>query len=336
MGRSISLFADYKGENAITNYCGLILKLLYRESPSSFEEVVAGLVPDSHPVSVGPSFLQQTKKQKSIPDLLIQQRAFNIWFETKLDDWFYSQQLEEHIKGLSANAGTNVLIALSNFEGSDLESRFAADIQKAAAVNVHFRALSFEEFVEALERVPSSQSFKEMLAEFVEYLDREGHLPKWKHLLEVVNCAATIPEVQVHGVYICPATGGAYAHRRARYLGTYGNKTVPSIHEVRGAVVVDKGGTSATCIHRKAGETATKLEADAITKALLLRPTDIATAPMQVILVDQGFATNFRKDSSGGLFQSKKYFWDIAKKVGAKDANELADKLRDRNWSEFE
>lgn len=335
MGRSISLFADYKGENALTNYCGLILKLLYRESPASFEEVMVGLVPDSHPISVGPVFLQQSKVQRSIPDLLIQQRAFNVWFETKVNDWFYSEQLEAHLKGLSGQSGTNVLIALSNFEASELEGRFADDIAKAAALGVHFRALTFEEFVAALEEVPSSQSFKEMLAEFVQFLDRGGHLPKWKHLLEVVNCAATIPEVQ-SGAYICPATGGAYAHRRARYLGTYGSKLVQSIHEVRGAVVVEKGGSSGRLLHSNSGESASRLVADAIVKVLALRPAEIAAGPMHVILVETGHPTEFKKETSGGLFQSKKYFWDIAKRVGAKNSAELAERLRGKAWGDFD
>ena len=34
------------------------------------------------------------------------------------------------------------------------------------------------------------------------------------------------------------------------------------------------------------------------------------------------------------MLQSKKYFWDIA--IDCKNSQELAEKLRDKNWSDFE
>jgi len=40
------------------------------------------------------------------------------------------------------------------------------------------------------------------------------------------------------------------------------------------------------------------------------------------------------KSTSGGMWQSKKYFWEIAQ--DCRSAQELADKLRGRTWEEFE
>src|SRR5690554_8184097 len=72
MGREISLFADYhKKENSLTNYCGLLMKMLYEDSPRKFEELLATLLKTDTNIIVGPTFTQQTKTVKSIPDLAI-------------------------------------------------------------------------------------------------------------------------------------------------------------------------------------------------------------------------------------------------------------------------
>jgi hypothetical protein len=56
-------------------------------------------------------------------------------------------------------------------------------------------------------------------------------------------------------------------------------------------------------------------------------------APLQVFLLSGGEETNFYKSSSGGMYQSKKYFWDIAKDF--KSAKELASALNNKRWEDF-
>jgi hypothetical protein len=58
------------------------------------------------------------------------------------------------------------------------------------------------------------------------------------------------------------------------------------------------------------------------------------SVPLQVFLLDNRQETNFVKETSGGMLQSKKYFWDIA--TDCKNSHELAEKLRDKNWGEYE
>ncbi len=77
MGQNISLFTEYhSAENTLTNYCGLILKLLYEEYPQGFEEVIINLTGDSSKaIIVNPEFSQQSRKRSSVPDLLIVQQS---------------------------------------------------------------------------------------------------------------------------------------------------------------------------------------------------------------------------------------------------------------------
>ena len=338
MAREISLFADFhQKENSLTNYCGLILKLLYKDNPESFEEVLVGLLPSDAQLEVGPLFMQQSRKEQSIPDLIIQQRGFNLFIETKIDDWFYSDQLRRHIKAFRANGQLNVLFALSNFEGDDFSSRFAEDVQVAKKEGVILKAITFEELYEALSKARSSNAFQDTLAEFANYLDRNDLLPKWKYLLDVVNCFSTMNEI-ARGAYICPDTGGAYSHRRARYLGAYKDKQVASIFEIRAVVGLDAGMKTGKIKRNNSSEEEEALIAEALQILPHSEPWRLESAkttPHQVFLLGPPNPTKFIKDSSGGMVQSKIYFWDIAKKMEATDAASLARKLQNRTWSEF-
>ena len=336
MGREVSLFADYHAkENSLTNYCGLILKLLHREHPDSFAEAITSLVTDEISLTIGPVFRQQRKAASSIPDLSVSQKAFAIFFETKLRDWFYSDQIRRHIDGFAESGDLKVLFLLSNFESDDLEYRFKRERAKAKKRGIILQPISFEDFVGTLESVKSSDSFKSILEEFKVYLDRNNHLPKWKSLLDVTNCKASLNEIEA-GAYMCPDSGGAYSHRRARFFGAYAWKKVASIHEIRGLVAVGVKQQDCHVRWKNISEPDTPLKAQAVgmIRRWDYRVRENADTPLQVFLLGPGHETDFVKSTSGGMWQSKKYFWEIAQ--DCRSAQELADKLRGRTWEEFE
>jgi hypothetical protein len=329
MSREISLFADYhQRENSVTNYCGLMMKLIYEESPKRFEELLATLIQSDTDVPVGPIFSQQTKKENSVPDLAITQKSFSIFFENKLTDWFYSEQIGRHIKGFNDTTETKILFLLSNFDTDKfLEVRFEEDIKKAKSAGIILQPISYEDFVGALENVANTEEFKI-------YLDRNGLLPKWKYLLDVVNCSGTIHEVENYS-YMCPDKGGAYSHRRAKYFGPYAQRGVRKIYEIDALVSIGKG----------LGEGHVKWKNQEIKNDELIklakskienwdyRIRENESVPLQVFLLRGGEETNFYKDLSGGMQQSKLYFWDIAKEVIS--LKDLAKKLNDKRWEDY-
>ena len=240
MGREISLFADYhQKENSLTNYCGLLMKMLYEDSPKKFEELLATLLKTDTNIIVGPTFTQQTKTVKSIPDLAITQKSFSVFFETKTTDWFYEDQINRHIAGFNQTADDKILFLLSNFENDNLEEQFDKQIKEAKKHKIILQPITFEDFVGSLEQVCNSEYLRSLLDEFKLYLDRNNYLPKWKYLLDVVSCSGTLEEIE-QGVYMCPDTGGAYSHRRAKYFGPYSNKKVSDIFEISAIVVIEK------------------------------------------------------------------------------------------------
>lgn len=332
MGREISLFADYhQKENSLTNYCGLLMKMLYEESPRKFEELLAALLKTDTNILVGPTFTQQTKTVKSIPDLAITQKSFSVFFETKTTDWFYEEQINRHIAGFNQTADDKILFLLSNFESDNLEEQFQKEIAEAKKHKIMLQPLSFEDLVGSLEQVCNTEYLKNLLDEFKIYLDRNGRLPKWKYLLDVVNCSGTLEEIK-QGVYMCPDTGGAYSHRRAKFFGAYALKKVADLFEISAIVVVEKD----------MGEVKIKWKNEAIKDDILIeqakeklqtwqsRIDENKSVALQVFLLSNRAETNFIKETSGGMLQSKKYFWDIG--IDCKTSQELADKLRDKKW----
>lgn len=337
MGRQISIFTDYhKQENSLSNYCGLLMKLLYEESPRLFEELLTTLVKDKTDVIVTPTFTQQTKTEKSIPDLAINQRSFSVFFETKLTNWFYERQIYDHIDGFNKTTDTKILFLLSNFEHDNLEEYFKLEIDKAKQNDIILHPLTFEEFVDSLGEVCNSEYLKNLLEEFKIYLDINGHLPKWKYLLDVVNSGKTMNEIFEQNVYMCPDTGGPYNHQKAKYFGPYSNKVVAFIFEIRAIVVIDRNLGEATIKWKNdsdAKDDQLKREARNKLQIWQWRIDENKSVPVQVFLLDKREPTKFIKDSSGGMFASKKYFRDIA--IDCNNSKELAKKLLNKNWSDF-
>src|SRR5229473_499551 len=121
MSHQITLFSGYsQRENRTTNYCLLILKMLYEENPKFLAQVLATLVGEELGERIGVKFRQQKKTATSVPDGLILQPAFTIYIETKNFDWFYDAQLEKHLASLDEETpGFKMLIALAQFESEE-------------------------------------------------------------------------------------------------------------------------------------------------------------------------------------------------------------------------
>lgn len=330
MGEPISLFSGYdQKENRHTNYCLLMLRLIYEESPRLFQQVVGEIDPDLG-AAVGVRFRQQSKRGTRIPDGMILQPAFQVFIETKNWDWFYDAQLRDHLAELDASAsGYKLLIALSNFEGS-VEGRFAAVETLCAeefAGRVRFVALTFEGFVEAIRASDLTPALTTMVDEFEEYLDRQWLLPRWRNALDVVNAAQSYDRVLQSGAYVCPAAGGQFEHRRCRYLGLYRWKTVGHLAEVEAVVDLLPKGAKVRWNN-----------VDAAPNDLVERARRVASehwayvTPPRVFLLGPLSGTRFLKDSRGGLYNSKRYFY-LDDGI-TESAETLADALRDRYWSD--
>ncbi|GAB4045773.1 hypothetical protein [Spirosoma litoris] len=333
MSRIISVFNDYSQlENRVTNYCGLIMKLVYEESPRRFRDLLDKLTEGNGELIVGPVFEQQQREQKSVPDLVISQKGFTIAFENKLSDWFYDEQLVNHLHSLQNYSGTLILFLLSNFETEPRE-KFQSQIGQATKQGILLIPISYEDLLAALETVCQTDYLKGLLDDFREFIDSKGLLPRWKYMLDVVNCATTLHEIEA-GVYLCPDTGGAYSHKRARFFGPYAGKAVRQIFEIDAVATVSTGLEEVTFKWiNKSSLTKAELESRVRDQVARFRLGANQQVPTQVFLLGESAETNFRKDSPRGMQTSKLYFRDIA--LSCQSAAELAALVNGKGWSQF-
>lgn len=333
MGRPISYFANYHSEeNIVTNYCGLMLKMIYDDSPSAFENIITSIIADSgKTIELGAKFSQQEKFQKSIPDICIRQSSFNIFFENKRSDWFYSEQLERHINGFNENSSLNVLILLCSEFKQDVV--FEQARRTAETKNIHIATITYEDFLTLIEENATSEFIREQLTEFRNFLDKNELLPTWKYLLDVVNCAGRPQEIMNDNVYMCPDTGKTYSHRRALYFGAYKDKKVHHLYTIEAVVSVQEqlGGVEIKWNNFSSDDT--ELKAKAINMVEKYRKQENLTKPIQVFILSNAREVDFNKDSKGGMFGTKVYFEGIAK--GCQDIDALVEKINNKFWSSF-
>ena len=333
MGKPVTLFSGFsQKENRTTNYCLLVLKMLYEENPKYLGEFLSGIANEKLGGDVGIKFHQQVKKQNSVPDGMIFQRPITIFIETKNDDWFHTGQLKKHLEALCLEpSGEKLLIALSHFESLS-DDRFAVEKQyckNELGGEVHLVALTFEDFLHAIPTERISKNLADAVDEFRQYLDEQNLLPSWKTRLDVINCAGSYDAVINQRAYVCPGAGagGAYSHRRCRYFGSYRDKCVDHVAKIRAVVEID-AERNATLRWNNSKELKGTLKNEAHEKHCGQYPNML---PALVFLLGELHPTDFRKASKGGMYGSKKYF-----DVDAKSVEELAVQLGGRTWEAWE
>ena len=291
--------------------------MIYNESPTAFETIIVNLIDEEDvDISVNPQFVQQEKRKTSIPDLCIYQQSFAIFFETKLKNGYNSDQILRHIKEVgSEEADRKILFLLCNFESKEFSTNDDEfqELYKAAKENyeVNLIPISFDGFLAEIERVSINETLDNIIEEFRSYLDQEGLLPKWKYMLDVVNCGKTIHEVE-NGFYACPNTGGAYSHRRAKYFGAYKDKKVSKIYEIDGIVITgvkeDKKGNDFSI---KWNNKDPNEDDEMIERARKIvanweewRKKESSRVPMQIFLLSNGteLPSGFIKGTPRGLY----------------------------------
>jgi len=309
--------------------------MLYEENPKFLAEVLTTLVGEELGERIGVKFRQQEKKASSIPEGLILQPAFTIYIETKNVDWFYDAQLENHLAALDAETpGFKVLIALSAFEEEegDRFQKIRALCEGKYKNSIAFERVSFDDFVQALNLPHLPKNLADAVVDFRDYLEEQNLLPSWETRLDVVNCAGLPNDILTENVYVCPATGGAYNHAKCKYFGMYRGKRVEKVAVIEAVVDLEDDDNGKVKWHMAPGRDSNFIQ-QASAKLQKIRPTRPRQYPLRVFLLGPLHDTDFRKDTTGGMFGSKRYFNVAA--LEAADAQELASRLRGKTWSQL-
>lgn len=351
MGREISLFSGYdQKENRTTNYCLWVLRETYETSPRLFDRIIQELIGNDD-LQVGVKFMQQQRAGESIPDGRIEQMGFTLFLETKNRDWFYWDQIERHLDALLLSPARNkVFIALSNFDSDAPLEEIQARAAAKCGGEIQFVAVSFREFLGALETLREHLTLGPLIQDFEAYLEESGLLSGWDTRLMMVNCGHTICEIEA-GAYLCPARGASFTLKRSRWFAPYFARQSRTIHEAQALLdlwpVAESEMTDAnrsaiatrsglwregvfTYLHWSNTDTPLEVLFDrAIGLAKRFRP-DTLDEGVRALLVGPPVPCNIHKDSRGGMFGTKRYF-----EVPKGTAKEVAKALNNKTWSDL-
>lgn len=328
----------HEKENVATANTMLLLSRLYSYSSNKFfrflkSEYFAG---SFEPELV---FTLQEKSLESIPDATITQEGFKIVVETKLTDWFYSDQLMRHLKSFG-DEKNKVMITLASEPMSaeklvDFEKQLKEYNESQTYPVIHINT-TFEMMANAIRDVIADRDYEmqDVLDDYLNYCYKDGLIPvsdSWKYLR--MQLAGTTLDFNVNNnVYYDNAERGFRAHD---YLGLYKQKSVRAIGKIcaRITAIETEEGIKYT---PEFGEL-TEGRKQMIAKAMADGDShgyDLRTIEHRYFFVEEFYETDFKKISSGGSMGTR--IFDLTTLLGTEeipDVEQIAELLRNQSWS---
>lgn len=329
-------------ENHVTNNTLLMLRHVYRKSPLRFERVLHGLLGDVQ-VEVGPQFAQQRRGTHSVPDGVIEQRAFDIHIEAKHGGLLDEGQLQAHLKSIAADRpakGSTFLLGLVSQQLPDNE--FVAVYRSAKACGVVFRITTYEELLANLTTECSGDAeLMEIQEDYRTFIGDEGLLPDQYRKLVAFPCGASWLENVRFGVYYEPDDRNP-KWAQAHLIGIYHDKQISHIGRLRSAAICRHADGKLEVLAEEfpPGDTAHLDDAGrrriegAIEGAEAYFP-GFAEDPHRFYVVDRFVETGLIKVSPGGMMRHR--YFDVTagfqvEAQPAKDIDAIAQELRGKTF----
>lgn len=231
----------HEKENVATANTMLLLSRLYSYSSEKFFRLLkTEFFSDSFEPEI--VFNLQEKSVDSIPDATITQESFKIVVETKMSDWFYSDQLVRHLKSFG-DEKYKVMITLApelmkpekkiEFE-ERLKEYNAKQTQTYPVMHIN---TTFEKIIDAIRDVIDDRDYEmlEVLDDYLNYCYKDKLIivsDSWKRMR--AQLAGTTFDFNVsENLYYDSIDRGFSAHD---YLGLYKEKSVRAIGKINAII----------------------------------------------------------------------------------------------------
>ena len=229
-------------ENWITNNTLLLLSRLQEYNPNKFQLVLNELFTE-HQVnlSIGVSFFQQRKGDKSVIDGLMFQQGFKVAIETKRHDNFTVNQLRNQLELLRDEKGLSVLLALSkNKVDAKTNEAVLTHIKGTPGYDhIKFASTSYEDLATAVQNSLNDADIEMQLIldDYVSFCQEEGLFDITDKTMLAVTAGQSYEENIKYRLYYDPASR---SHNIPfRYLGLYRHKAINVVGEVTKVVYCD-------------------------------------------------------------------------------------------------
>lgn len=325
-------------ENVATANTMLLLSRLYSYSSDKFFRFLKSeyFADSFEPELV---FTLQEKSLDSIPDATITQEGFKIVIETKLTDWFHTDQLMRHLKSFG-DEKKKVMITLaselmSKEKLADFERCLKEYNEKQTYPVIHINT-TFEKMANAIRDVIDDRDYEmqDVLDDYLNYCYKDGLIPSsdsWKYLR--MQLAGTTIDFNIsNNIYYDKAERGFRAHD---YLGLYKQKSVRAVGKICARITAVETETGIK-YKTEFGEL-TEERKRLIEKAMADGDShgyDLRTIEHRYFFVEKFYETDFKKISPGGSMGTR--IFDLADLLGIEkmpDAEQIAELLKDKRWS---
>lgn len=229
----------HEKENVATANTMLLLSRLYSYSSDKFFRLLKSeFFSDSFEPEI--VFNLQEKSIDSIPDATITQESFKIVVETKLSDWFYSDQLLRHLKSFRDEKYKVMITLAPEMMNPDKKKEFEEILKEYNTSHtypvMHVNTI-FERLVNAIREVIDDRDYEmqEVLEDYLNYCYNDKLIlvsDAWKRMR--VQLAGTTFDFNVsENLYYDNLDRGFSAHD---YLGLYKEKSVRAIGKINAII----------------------------------------------------------------------------------------------------
>lgn len=227
-------------ENVATANTMLLLSRLYQYSTGKFFKFLKSeFFPDSFEPEL--TFTLQDKSIDSVPDATITQESFKIVVETKMFDWFDSNQLMRHLHSFKDERKKILLTLAPELMANEKKEAFEKQLKEYNASQIypviHINT-TFEILVNAIMDVIDERDYEmqDVVEDYLDYCYRDKLIPisdSWKFMrMQLAN--QTLNFNISNNIYYEDASRNFRAHD---YLGLYSNKSVRAIGKINARIL---------------------------------------------------------------------------------------------------
>ena len=324
-------------ENVATANTMLLLSRLYSYSPNKFFRFLQSeFFPDSFEPEI--EFILQEKSENSIPDATITQGGFKIVVETKLSDWFYSDQLIRHLQAFTDEKCKVMITLAPEPMAEDKLSKFQAILKEyntGKSIPVIHINTTFENLANAINKVIDDHDYEmqAVLDDYLDYCYNDNLITvsdAWKIMR--MRLAGTTFDFNVReNVYYDSAERGFRPHN---YLGLYRNKSVRAIGKVCARIVAES--TAQGMEYKVESGELTDERKQIIQKAIgdaVSYGYNLTSIPHRYFFVDQFYETDFKKVTLYPPMGTRVFdLSSILEMPELPSTEEIAELLKNKTW----
>lgn len=328
----------HQKENVATANTMLLLSRLYAYSPNKFFRLLKSeFFLDSFEPEI--FFNLQEKSEGSVPDATITQEGFKVVVETKMTDWFHSDQLENHLKAFR-DEKNRILITISSelMEKTKLDT-FNKNLQMNNNIPEHpfiHINTTFEKLANAIEDVIDDRDdeMKKILEDYRDYCYHDGLIPildSWKYL-RMQLAGTTLDFNKENNIYYDNAERPFRPHD---YLGLYKQKSLRLIGKIC-AIATAAEDNGEIVYEAELGEL-TEERKQLINKAIQEGFTfgyNLKAFKHRYFFVDKFYETDFKKVSKGGAMGTRIFdLTEILQTEEIPETEKIAELLKSKTWN---